>query len=86
LIVSGTLVAMEFGPPERRPTYIGIVNTAVGLVSFTSPMIAAGLASIGYGLLFALCVCVGFLAWIAMRFWVQEPRRATNNSVNSNAS
>jgi MFS family permease len=33
VIVSGTLVSMEFCRPQRRPTYTGMANTSVGLIS-----------------------------------------------------
>ena len=73
-IVSGILVVMEFSTPERRPTYIGLANTGVGVVSAVAPLLGALLASIGYGWLFALSALASFVAFPLMRWWVREPR------------
>ena len=73
-IVSGILVVMEFSAPERRPTYIGLANTGVGVVSAVAPLLGALLASIGYGWLFALSALASFVAFPLMRWWVREPR------------
>ncbi|MGD2040925.1 MAG: MFS transporter [Anaerolineae bacterium] len=76
VIVSGILVVLEFCEPQRRPTYVGLTNTAVGLVGVTGPLVAAWLAGVDYGLLFAICAAISLMAWVAMRWWVQEPRWA----------
>jgi len=73
-IVSGILVIMEFSPPDKRPTYAGIANTSVGVVSMIGPLIGAWLALKGYSRLFALSAIVGLISFIAFRWWVQEPR------------
>lgn len=73
-IVSGILVVLEFSESGRRPTYIGIANSGAGLVSMVAPLLGAGLASAGYGWLFALSAAVNLVAFAAMRWWVQEPR------------
>jgi MFS family permease len=79
IIVSGILVAMEFCEPQRRPTYAGMANTGVGLVSVVAPLLGAWLASVSYDWLFALSAGINLLALALMRWWVQEPRwvRAT---------
>ncbi|MCI0397970.1 MAG: MFS transporter [Chloroflexi bacterium] len=74
IIVSGILVVMEFSPPDKRPTYTGLVNTGVGLVSSVAPLLGAGLATLNYDWLFALSALVSLLALVAMRWWVREPR------------
>jgi MFS family permease len=76
LIVSGILVLFEFSEPERRPTYIGLTNTSLGLVNVVGPLLAVWLAGVGFGLLFAACAVVSLVAWASMRWWVQEPRWA----------
>jgi len=76
MIVSGILVVMEFSEPERRPTYIGIANTGVGLVSLIAPLFGAWLASMDYGWLFAASAAVNLLALLALHWWVREPRWA----------
>jgi len=73
-IVSGILVVLEFAEPERRPTYIGIVSTGVGLISMIAPMFGTWLATVSYPWLFGLSAIVNLLAATAMHFWVQEPR------------
>jgi len=75
ILGSAILVVMEFCEPQRIPTYVGIGNTGVGLVGVIAPLIGAGLAQVDYGLLFAVSSCVGWVAFILMRWWVQEPRR-----------
>jgi len=79
-IVSGILVVFEFGDPARRPTYVGLVNTGLGLVNMVAPLAGAGLAGISYNLLFALCASINLVALAALRWWVQEPRWANSPS------
>jgi MFS family permease len=76
IIVSGILVTMEFCEPRRRPTYVGMANTGVGLVSVVAPLLGAWLASTSYNWLFALSAGINLVALAMMRWWVQEPRRA----------
>ena len=73
-LVSGILIVMEFGPVERRPSYLGIGNTAVGLTSMAGPLLAAGLVGYSYGLVFALSAAMNLIALAAFRFTVREPR------------
>ena len=73
-IVSGLLVIMEFCEPGRRPTYAGLTNTSLGLVGIIAPLIGAGLAQVSYNGLFALSALVYIFAFVAMRWWVKEPR------------
>jgi MFS family permease len=75
-IVSGILVIMEFCEPGRRPTYAGLTNSSVGLVGIAAPLIGAGLAQVSYSWLFALSALVYTLAFVALRWWVREPRWA----------
>jgi MFS family permease len=74
VLVSGILVVMEFSRPERRPTYIGMTNTSVGVVSMIAPLIGAGLAAAGYNWLFAVSAFLSLLSAVALHWWVQEPR------------
>jgi MFS family permease len=81
VVVSGILVLLEFGAPERRPTYIGIANTSVGVASVAGPLLATALASVRVEWVFALSVLFSVAAWAAMRWGVQEPRhRILTNS------
>ncbi len=76
VIVSGIMVVLEFPAPEKRPTYAGLANTGVGVVSALAPLVGAGLATIGYDWLFGVSAVSGLLAFGLMRWWVQEPRFA----------
>jgi len=76
IIVSGILVTMEFCEPQRRPTYIGMANTGVGVASVIAPLLGMWLASVSYNWLFALSAGINLLALILMRWWVKEPRWA----------
>ena len=77
VIVSGIMVVLEFPVPEKRPTYAGLANTGVGIVSALAPLVGAGLATIGYDWLFGVSAVSGLLAFGLMRWWVQEPRFVT---------
>lgn len=76
ILVSGILVVMEFCAPARRPTYVGLANTGVGLVNVAGPLLGAWLASVGYGWLFALSASLNLAALVMMRRRVEEPRWA----------
>jgi MFS family permease len=75
LVVSGILVLFEFSEPGRRPTYIGLANTSLGVVNVLGPMVGASLAGVGFSVLFAACAVISFVSWVSMRWWVEEPRR-----------
>ncbi len=77
IIVAGILVIMEFARAEKRPTYAGLANTAVGIASVLAPLVGALLAIVGYNLLFALSALATFVAWLLLHFWVREPRHGT---------
>jgi MFS family permease len=76
VIVSGILVTLEFSEPQRRPTYVGIANTAVGMAGIAAPLLGASLAGLHYDWLFAASAIVNLVALVAMHWWVQEPRWA----------
>lgn len=81
LIVSGTLVVMEFSEPSRRPTYLGLANTSTGLMGVAAPLIGAWLApNAGYGVLFALSASLSLASLVLMRAWVKEPRWAAKGT------
>lgn len=74
VIVSGILVVLEFCAPEKRPTYIGLTSTATGITTSLAPLVGVALATISYNLLFAISAVISLAAFVAMRFWVKEPR------------
>ncbi|MFZ0547189.1 MAG: MFS transporter, partial [Candidatus Promineifilaceae bacterium] len=73
-VVSGILVVLEFCPPEKRPTYIGLTSTATGITGALTPLVGAALAGINFNLLFVVSAVVSLVAFAAMRWWVEEPR------------
>ncbi len=73
-IVSGVMIVMEFSEPVRRPTYVGVANTAVGLAAAIAPLIGAALVGISYNLLFAASTAIALLSLLMFRFFVYEPR------------
>ena len=74
IIVSGILVVLEFSAPERRPTYVGLANTSVGVVGALAPLLGAAIAGLSYPLLFAASAAASLMGFILMRWWVREPR------------
>ncbi len=80
VFLSGMFVVMEFAEPARRPTYIGISNTVVGLVSMAGPLLASGLAAVRYDLVFAISAAISLVGYLTMHWWVQDPRWADRSS------
>lgn len=74
--VSGILVVLELAAPERRPTYVGLANTSLGVMGLIGPLIGAGLAELGFGWLFAVGALCHLLGLIVLTLRVQEPRDA----------
>jgi MFS family permease len=75
VIVSGLLLVMEFSIPERRPTYVGLANTGIGLVNGIAPLLGTGLATLGYSQLFAISAFAHLIALGLLIWWVKEPRQ-----------
>ena len=77
ILLSGFAIAMEFCPPDNRPTYIGLTNTIPGVASSAAPLLGGWLASIsGYPPLFGISAVVGLAGVLLLRFIVREPRYA----------
>jgi MFS family permease len=74
MMISSVLIVLEFSEPIRRPTYVGLTNTSVGLVSVVVPLIGTWLADLSFDLLFAASAGASLLAFLAMRYGVSEPR------------
>lgn len=74
-ILSGIMIAFEFGPPDMRPTYIGLNNTVSGVAAIAAPMIGGWLAgAVGYRGLFAVAFAIGLAGFALLRWSVREPR------------
>jgi len=78
--VSGILIVMEFSGPERRPTYVGIANTGVGLVGVVAPLLGAALAELSFDWLFAASAATYLIALVLFDRWVREPRQIAWNA------
>lgn len=76
VIVSGILIVLEFGRAEKRPTYVGLANSGVGLASLIAPLLGAFLAGLSYDLLFAMSALITSIALAALHFRVAEPRHS----------
>jgi len=74
LSVSGILIVLELSVPERRPTYVGIANTGVGMAAVTGPLLATVMAGLGYAWLFATSAALSLAALVLFHWWVEEPR------------
>ncbi|MCC7493222.1 MAG: MFS transporter [Fimbriimonadaceae bacterium] len=77
--VSGILMILELAIPERRPTYVGLVNTSLGLVGLLSPLLGAALAEVSYPLLFLAGATAYALGLAVFILKVREPRGATRD-------
>ncbi len=74
--LSGMMITFEFATPDMRPTYIGLNNTAPGIASAVSPMVAGWLASqLGYPGLFAIAFAIGLVGLGGLHWAVHEPRQ-----------
>jgi MFS family permease len=74
LLGAGILITLEFSPPRRRPTYIGLTNTTAGVVNVVAPLLGTWLASVSYGSAFVASATAGLAGLIVMHWWVREPR------------
>ncbi|MCB0107271.1 MAG: MFS transporter, partial [Caldilineaceae bacterium] len=73
-MVSSMLVILEFCPPEKRPTYLGLANTLTGIGSMVAPLVGAGLVWVSYSWVFAASTVASLAALLMLRFWVSDPR------------
>lgn len=80
--VSGMLITMEFSEPARRPTYVGIANTAFGIALAVAPLLGGWVAGFGYGWLFGGSALLGLVAVIVLQLTVVEPRHIAPTSVS----
>jgi len=73
--VSGILMILELASPERRPTYVGLVNTSLGVMGVVSPLVGAALAEFGFGWLFAIGAVLQTAGLAVLTIAVKDPRR-----------
>lgn len=74
--VSAFNIIVEFAPPSKRPTYIGLTNTLLAPVLTVGPLIGGWLAmAAGYGGLFMTALAIALIGGVMMMIWVREPRQ-----------
>jgi len=73
-ITSGVMLTLEFAPPGRQPTYAGLVNTTLGIVGVSAPLIGAWLAALDFKWLFLVGACLNALAFLLYLLRVRDPR------------
>lgn len=75
--VLGNMITLEFSAPELRPAYIGIYNTASGMVFIFSPILAGWLGrQVGYAGLFWITAAITAAGILLLVTLVRDPRRA----------
>jgi MFS family permease len=75
-VVSGVNIALEFGPADDRPTYIGLANTIPGLTAVFAPLIGGWIASRSdYQAAFLTAVVLNVAALAFLHWMVTEPRQ-----------
>lgn len=72
--VSGLLVVMEFAPADRRPTYVGLTNSLIGLAAGVSPVLGALAVGTAYWILYAGSLVAALGALLVFVVSVAEPR------------
>ncbi len=73
-ITSGIMLTLEFAPPGRQPTYAGLVNTILGIVGVTAPLIGAWLAERDFSVLFLVGAGLNLAAFAVFVLRVRDPR------------
>jgi MFS family permease len=64
----------DYAPIARRPTYIGLSSTALGLVNIIAPVVGGVVAqALGYGRLFAVSAVLSLAAVVLFVAIVREP-------------
>jgi MFS family permease len=80
LSISGVLLAgftliTEFGPVERRPTYVALASVAYAPFVIGAPILGGFMANAwGYPPVFVVTALFATAAALLLRFWVPEPR------------
>ena len=76
------LITMEFSEPARRPTYVGIANTACGIAIALAPLLGGWIAGFGFNWLFGSSALLGLVAVLLLQWTVVEPRRVETLAVS----
>ena len=72
--VSAMMIAIEYAPQSRTPTYVGVTNTLAGAGGLVAPLLGAALAATSYRALFAVAAAVNLFVVAGLLFVVNDPR------------
>lgn len=80
VFLSGTNIIFEFCDKEIRPTYIGLSNTVIGIISGLAPILGGLLTGwLNYTWMFGIAAVLSVLGFFTLRYWVVEPRNITSS-------
>ncbi|MFI5273836.1 MAG: MFS transporter [Ktedonobacterales bacterium] len=74
VILAGFTLITEYGPTERRPTYIALASVAYAPFAIGAPLLGGFIADRwGYPPVFIISAVAGLAAALAFQFWVPAP-------------
>jgi MFS family permease len=80
--LAGFTLITDFGPVERRPTYVALASVAYAPFVIGAPILGGFLANAwGYAPVFLLTAVAALAAALTLRFWVPDPRGKTARAV-----
>ncbi|MCJ7736390.1 MAG: MFS transporter, partial [Anaerolineae bacterium] len=75
-MVGGMNITLEFGEPEKRPTYVGLTHTLLAPAASLAPVIGGWLAVLlNFRVVFATSALLSILGGLVLAVWVSDPRR-----------
>ena len=75
-MVGGMNITLEFGEPEKRPTYVGLTHTLLAPAASLAPVIGGWLAVLlNFRFVFATSALLSILGGLVLAVWVSDPRR-----------
>ena len=75
-MISGLPIILEFAPPDRRPTYIGINNMLISPALALSPLIGGIVAeNFGYQYVFRISLIANIIGLTILYLGVIDPRK-----------
>jgi MFS family permease len=76
---------IDFGPPSRRPVYIGIAQTLLAPFTSLAPLFGGIIADQwGYTPVFIIGTLLGVLASFAYWYYVKDPQLLSNQTKEQN--
>ena len=74
-MVGGMNITLEFGEPEKRPTYVGLTHTLLAPATGLAPVLGGWLAAgFDFRAMFAAAAALSILGGLLLTAWVIEPR------------